>query len=252
MTIDRRTFLLSGAATLGTSVGRPASATSREAIRAVVFDAFPIFDPRSIGAACERVFAGRGVALANAWRARQFDYQWLRSMGGRYADFWQCTADALSVACESIGISLAERQKEELMHEWLTLDAWPDVPRALLALRDRGHRLAFLSNATPAILDAGIRRANLGGLFEHVISTDRSRTFKPRPEAYRLATKTLGLSAAQILFVAFAGWDAAGAKWFGFPTFWNNRAKAPAERLDATPDGTGASLTDLLEFLGNK
>ena len=89
-------------------------------------------------------------------------------------------------------------------------------------------------------------------MFEHVISTDRARTFKPRPEAYRLATQTLRLSAAQILFVAFAGWDVAGAKWFGFPTFWINRANAPVEHLDASPDGSGGTLDTLLEFLGNK
>ena len=253
MPIDRRTFLLSGAATIGAGARQSAGASpSHAGIRAIAFDAFPIFDPRPIGAACERLFPGRGTMLMNAWRARQFDYQWLRSLGAHYADFWRCTADALSVACESAGIDASEAQKAELMQEWLRLDVWPDVPRALHELRDRGFTLAFLSNATPAILDAGLRRAGLESLFAQVISTDRARTFKPHPAAYRLGTKMLGLRADQILFVAFAGWDVAGAKWFGYPTFWNNRANAPAERLDAVPDGGGATLVELLEYLGNK
>ncbi len=49
--------------------------------------------------------------------------------------------------------------------------------------------------------------------------------------------------------MAFAGWDAAGAKWFGYPTFWVNRAGASREELDIVPDGTGRDLQSLLEFL---
>jgi 2-haloacid dehalogenase len=47
----------------------------------------------------------------------------------------------------------------------------------------------------------------------------------------------------------FAGWDMAGAKWFGYTTFWLNRLKASPEMLDAKPDGQGNSLHDLLEFV---
>lgn len=54
----------------------------------------------------------------------------------------------------------------------------------------------------------------------------------------------------QILFVAFAGWDAAGAKRFGYPTFWVNRLGLPPEELGASPDGTGANLMDLTGFVG--
>ena len=253
MTIDRRSFFLASAAAAVTCVHRAAGAASTPAgIRAVVFDAFPIFDPRSITAACERMFPGRGAALATAWRTRQFDYQWLRAVGHRYADFWRCTDDALVSAVDSLGIEANTSQRDELMQEWLRLDVWPDVPDALRELRDRGLTLALLSNATPRILDAGLRRAGLEASFPHVISTDRARTFKPDPDAYRLGTRTLRLRREEILFVAFAGWDVAGAKWFGYPTFWNNRAGSFLERLDATPDGAGATIEDLLVFVGNK
>jgi len=48
---------------------------------------------------------------------------------------------------------------------------------------------------------------------------------------------------------AFAGWDAAGAKWFGYPTFWVNRLGAPVEELGVTPDGIGSGLGDLVKFV---
>jgi 2-haloacid dehalogenase len=50
--------------------------------------------------------------------------------------------------------------------------------------------------------------------------------------------------------VAFAGWDAVGAKSFGYPTFWVNRLGLPPEELGVQPDAIGANLTDLLTFVG--
>ena len=113
-------------------------------------------------------------------------------------------------------------------------------------------RLAILSNATPNLLSAGIARAGIAGFFEQVLSTDAIRTFKPDPRAYGMAVERLRLPPQAILYVPFAGWDAAGAKAFGFPTYWVNRAKLPRERLGAQPDGTGQSLTDLVAFVRGK
>ena len=135
------------------------------------------------------------------------------------------------------------------MDGYLQLEAWPDAPQALKELRRTGARLAILSNATPAILDAGIRRSQLGGVFEHVLSTDTVQSFKPAPRAYRLAVDAFGVSRSRILFVAFAGWDAAGAKAFGFPTYWVNRLNLPMERLGVRLDGTGRDLADLVAFV---
>jgi FMN phosphatase YigB (HAD superfamily) len=47
---------------------------------------------------------------------------------------------------------------------------------------------------------------------------------------YRLAVDRLQLPAARIGFVSSNGWDAIGAKAFGFTAFWINRAGAPVDR----------------------
>jgi 2-haloacid dehalogenase len=64
-----------------------------------------------------------------------------------------------------------------------------------------------------------------------------------------MAVDALGLRPEEIVFAAFAGWDAAGAKAFGFPTFWVNRMDVPLEELGSSPDGIGATLHDLASFL---
>ena len=86
-------------------------------------------------------------------------------------------------------------------------------------------------------------------MFKHVLSTDRVQTYKPDPHAYQMALDAFQLKREEILFVANAGWDAAGAKWFGYPTFWVNRLHLPAGQLDVTPDAMGVDLDDLVKFL---
>ena len=114
------------------------------------------------------------------------------------------------------------------MDAYLQLRCWPDVPAALDSLKSAGLRLAFLSNMTAPMLQAGIRNSRLEGLFDRVLSTDRVRVYKPDPRAYHMALDAFRLERHEILFSAFAGWDAAGARSFGYPTFWVNRLKQPA------------------------
>lgn len=253
--MKRRDFLNLAAASLAAGAlesAPPAYAAANPQIRAVAFDAFPIFDPRPVFALAEQLFPGKGNELGNAWRTRQFEYQWLRALSGHYSDFWQVTEDALVFAARMLKLDLTAEKRRELMGAYLALKAWPDVPPALQALRSAGLRLAFLSNATPKILDSGIRNSGLQGVFEHVLSTDAVRTYKPDPKAYRMGIDAFGLRREEIAFVAFAGWDVAGAKWFGYPTFWVNRMNLPLEELGAAPDATGGSLAELVDFVKSR
>jgi 2-haloacid dehalogenase len=249
--LSRRTFL---GLTAGTAVGtllHPARLDAVETsaqVRAVAFDAFPIFDPRPIFALAEEVFPGRGGELGKAWRTRQFEYTWLRTAAGRYVDFWQVTEDALLFAGRELKLDLDLERRARLMNAYLELKTWPDVPQALKSLKAAGIRLVFLSNFSRRMLEAGIRNSGLEGMFEQLLTTDEVRQFKPAPRAYQMAVDALGLKREAIAFAAFAGWDASGAKWFGFPTVWVNRLSAPAEELNVSPDLTCSDLSGLVSF----
>ena len=247
---SRRDFLVLAAGGLAASCAPSfAGERAKPRYRAVAFDGFPVFDPRPVFALAEEIFPGQGAALGAAWRSRQFEYQWLRALAGRYADFAKATEDALVAAARALRLDLAPDARARLTAAFGRLKAWPDAAPALRTLRDAGVRLAFLSNMTPGMLEAGIANAGLDGLFDHVLSTDAVRTYKPDPRAYRLGLDAFGLEREEILFAAFAGWDAAGAKWFGYPTFWVNRLGSPREELGAAPDGEGRDLTDLVRFV---
>ena len=252
MAIDRREFIrrtATGVLASASVTDLHALADFRSPYRAVAFDAFPIFDPRPVGARAELVFPGKGADLIAAWRTRQFEYQWLRALGGRYTDFLATTDEALVFAARQLRLDLTPDRRAQLMEPYAKLEAWPDVAPTLRALKDAGIRLALLSNMTEGMLRAGIENAGLGGLFEQVLSTDRLHTYKPDPRAYQMGVEAFGLRREEIVFAAFAGWDVAGAKWFGYPTVWINRLGAPTEELGSTPDASGRDLTALATFV---
>ena len=233
---------------------RPKSPAPRETsggtrFAAVMFDGFPIFDPRGVSRVAEEIFPGRGADLVRTWRTRQFEYQWLRALGGRYTDFREATSDALTFAAGEQRLELTATFRERLMNVYLALPVWPDVEPCLIALKESGLRLSILSNMTPDMLRNGLREAGLTAVFEHVLSTDALRTYKPDPRAYAMGADALGVPRERILFAAFAGWDAAGAKWFGYPTFWVNRLDQPREILGLPPDASGHGLADLVAYV---
>jgi 2-haloacid dehalogenase len=138
------------------------------------------------------------------------------------------------------------------MHAYLELKAWPDVPQALKSLKAAGIRLAFLSNFSRPMLEAGINNSGLDGIFEQLLTTDNIKQFKPAPGAYQMAVDALGLRREAIAFAAFAGWDASGAKWFGFPTVWVNRMNSTTEELSVLPDLTCSDLSSLVAFASSR
>ena len=95
------------------------------------------------------------------------------------------------------------------------------------------------------MLAAGLEAAGLAELIDPVISVEEVGVYKPHPSVYALAGKHLGLPVNRMLFVSSNPWDAAGAKSYGLPVAWVNRAGATPERLTASPDLVVSDLADL-------
>ena len=230
----------------------PPSAPRRSGpIRGLCFDLFTIFDPRSVAVAAEAVAPKRGLELWSVWKTRQFEYAWLRAAAGKYRDFEAVTSEALSYAARELKLSLSVDQQRRLIDSYSELEPWPDARAALLAWKQAGLKLAPLANYSPKMLRRLLEPNQLDSLFDVLISTDRARTYKPHPRAYALGPALLGLPREQIAFAAFGGWDAAGSKWFGFPTFWVNRLGVTAEEL-ITPDASGPDFGALGTWLSER
>jgi 2-haloacid dehalogenase len=230
----------------------------------VIFDAYgTLFDVHSVIAVAEQLFPGHGDALSMLWRQKQIEYTQLRTLAAQvdtpdehYRPFWDITLDALRFAAKKLQLTLGRAAEKRLMDEYACLSAFPDTVPTLRALRGAADAtkaprlgLAILSNGDPRMLDIAVRSAGMSALFDHVLSVDAVRVYKPSPAAYALGPAAFGVSVREIVFVSSNGWDVAGAAWFGFTTFWLNRQNAPLEELGVTPHGTGGGMTDLLSFL---
>ena len=219
---------------------------------ALVFDAYgTLFNVHSVVAKCEELFPGKGQALSQLWRTRQLEYTWLRSLMGRYVDFNLVTADALKVACEALGLAYTERALTELNQAYRTLQPFDDALDTLHQLKKMQppRKLAILSNGAPEMLNAAVKHNDLETLLDAVLSADAVGIFKPDPRVYQLAVDRLQTVPDRIGFVSSNGWDAAGAKAFGFTVFWVNRANAPLEALGVVPDHVVSSLREIADLI---
>ena len=212
-------------------------------IHGYVFDAYgTLFDVHSVVEA-GRALTSDPMALSLAWRQKQLEYTWLRSLMGRYVDFWTVTEDALRWAIARLGLGASEADVRRLMEAYLSLACFPEVPSTLASLAGRPR--AILSNGAPKMLAAAVASSGLTPHLDHVLSVDAVKTYKPSPDVYALGPKALGLAASDLLFVSSNAWDVAGAKSFGYQVAWCNRGSAPPENLGVTADYVIRSLAEL-------
>ncbi len=100
------------------------------------------------------------------------------------------------------------------------------------------------------MLHSAVESAGLEGRFEHILSVDEVRTYKPNPVVYQLTEIHLGVERGQIGFVSSNCWDVVGAKAFGLRSYWLNRQSAPLEVLGFQPDGIIHTAMELPAMMG--
>jgi len=211
-------------------------------IKAVVFDAYgTLYDIQSVAAVTETAFPGYGDIITQVWRIKQLEYTWLRSLMRRYEDFSVITRDSLSYTLRCLGLKSDQAAFERIIDKYLHLELYPDAMAALAALQDR--KLAILSNGSIGMLNSLVRNSGLERVLDATISVDSQKIFKPAPEAYRLIESTLGVPAAEVLFVSSNPWDACGAKAFGLNVAWIERVTPEAMALACVKSDVVAPLT---------
>ncbi len=210
---------------------------------AFVFDAYgTLFDVHSVVAALREV-TPEADAVSLLWRNKQLEYTWLRSLMGRYVDFWAVTEEALRFALKRYGLQLTPDAQATILDAYLRLSAYPEIPAMLQGLAPRP--CAILSNGSPAMLEAAVASSGLAGKFSHILSADLVKTYKPDPRVYALAPKALGLAREAIVFVSSNAFDVMGAKAYGLQVAWINRAHAQADELGIVPDTILSRLDEL-------
>jgi putative hydrolase of the HAD superfamily len=151
---------------------------------------------------------------------------------------------------ERVGVP-RERQRE--LSELIYTTAWqpeawtvfPETVPTLQDLRARGFRMAVVSNFVDT-LQAVCALHQLTPYFDTIISSVEARAMKPDPRIFRIATRRLGVDAADAWHIGDNYWaDVLGARAAGITPVLVDRDNA-CPRPDCM---TVTSLTELLELL---
>jgi len=148
---------------------------------------------------------------------------------------------ALERLAQEEGIQLPEGEGAALPRGLPSWPPFPEVPPALAELRDRGWRLAILSNSDRDLISASQRQ--LGVPFDLAIVAEEVESYKPAHGHWeRFFEATTAARDRHVHVAASLFHDIAPARELGLRSVWINRL---AEEPEPEPDRELADLTAL-------
>lgn len=132
-----------------------------------------------------------------------------------------------------------------------SLPSWPpfgEVRAALTALRERGWRLAILSNTDPGLLASSVE--SIGVPFDALITVAEAGSYKPAPGHWRRFLADTGADRAGHVHVAASLFhDIRPAADLGITAVWINRLGESSDLPRAAELGDLSGLPDALDRL---
>jgi 2-haloalkanoic acid dehalogenase type II len=164
---------------------------------------------------------------------------------GTYVDLW---TEQFDLAFRELGLSGDPRAAYDLIVERVrTAPPYPEVRGVLDALRPL-YRVCVLSNADDDWLHPCLSAADLR--FEHIVSSESARSYKPRAKIFHDTAALLGVPPAGLLYVGDSPIaDVLGARAAGLPVAWVNRHDAKLPEKVPVPDLEVTDLRGLLPYL---
>jgi 2-haloacid dehalogenase len=185
----------------------------------------------------EEVFGARTVL--REWFGQLVMYSMAATLAECYVDFFTLGQGVLRMLGDIHGVTVTDGDVARLKTALANMPAHPDVAPALAELRANGFRLVTLTNSPHSEgVPTPLENAGLAGFFEHQLSVESCRAFKPAPAVYRHACQVLGVSPADCMMVAAHVWDTVGAQGVGFSSALITRPGNPPLPVDGLPQPT--------------
>ena len=177
---------------------------------------FPIDEVtrQTLGPRAERIDVDAFLADFEALRYRTTTF-------GPYRPYRDVLRDTLAQAMQEYGLLYRDEDGAALVAAVPTWGPYPDVPPALQRLRTR-CKLAIITNSDDDLMAGNVR--NIGVPFDHVITAEQARAYKPSPVIFDYALRTLGCAPGDLLHVAQGfEYDIVPAHRLGWARVWINR-----------------------------
>lgn len=179
------------------------------------------------------------------WFATLLQHSLVLSAAGQFRPFPEVGAAVLQMMARNADLVVSPEDARECLSVMTQLPPHPDVAPGLQRLKDKGLRMAALTNSSKEGVKAQMAHAALTGFFEQQISVEAVGKYKPHPEVYAYAAQQMGVSPQDCMLVAAHGWDVAGAAWAGLRTAFIAREGQQKFPLAEAPEIDVADLAGL-------
>lgn len=176
--------------------------------------------------------------LLDEWEEIQF-----RMIQGPYRKYAEVLATSLRETLERRGLRFDQAAGASFAQALTAWKPFPETNPALERLRDRGFKLAIISNIDDALLAQTVKHFTVG--FDLLVTAEQAHAYKPSDGGFRLALERMGVKPRRATHVAFGDrYDLATARSCGMQVVFVNRH---GKRLAIPVD---AEIKDLSELSG--
>jgi 2-haloacid dehalogenase len=171
-----------------------------------------------------------------------------RVQAGRDLAYREVMARSLAALAAIDGLEVPAGRRDTLGESLPGWRPFAEVPASLREVRERGWRLAALSNTDPDLLAASL--AALGAPFDLTITAADAGSYKPAPGHWEAFRARAGEINAHVHVAASIFHDIAPCARMGLPAIWINRLGESSDlpRAGELPDLDG--LADALARVG--
>jgi 2-haloacid dehalogenase len=120
-----------------------------------------------------------------------------------YRPYHEVLHSSLEMAMRLHGLEYRTSDGDALVEAVPTFGPFPEVPAALSALKSR-YEIAIISNSDDDLIKQNV--ANIGVDFDHVISAEQARAYKPSRQTFEYAYEAMDIDPAQVIHTA-QGWE---------------------------------------------
>jgi 2-haloacid dehalogenase len=214
----------------------------------IVFDVNEtLVDLETVTPVFERIFKQK-IAL-RMWFANLILYSQSLTQAGFYLPFTDIGAAVLEQLATVQGISVTSKDKDDLTNAFATMPPHPEVPGALMQLRNAGFRLFTLTDNTIEVQMRQLQGGGIADCFEKHFSAGDVQTHKPNPKAYKHAETELGMPPARMMLIACHTWDTEGAQGAGWEAALIKRPWNDVLTVGPQPKFVGKDLKDVADQL---
>jgi 2-haloacid dehalogenase len=161
------------------------------------------------------------------------------------ASYREVMASVLEELATETGTSLPDDERDALGRSLPRWPIFPEVPAALTEARERGWRLAALTNSDRDLIDASLE--TIGVPFDGTVVASEIGSYKPAHGHWRVFYESTGADGAFHVHVAQSHFhDIAPANELGIASVWINRL---GERHEPAPTRELRDLNGLADVL---